>query len=195
MNALLVIAHPSPGSFSHAMAEAAREVLVERGYCCAFHDLYAEQFDPVRSMIEGADGAAPDPLIERHCADLSAADLVLLFHPNWWSQPPAIMKGWIDRVMRLGVAYAYPAGAGAAGKPIGLLKARHALVFNTSNTPAEREREIFGDPLESLWRTSVFALCGVASVQRRMVGPMATSTPAERAAWLEETKHLVGCVA
>ncbi len=74
---------------------------------------------------------------------------------------------------------------------MGLLKAKHALVFNTSNTPAMREQAVFGDPLETLWRTSVFALCGVSSVHRRMFGPMASSDPEQRASWLEEVRSLV----
>ena len=191
MNALLVIAHPSLASFSHAMAAVALGVLSARGYQCHFHDLYAEHFDPVQPLVESANVSSEDPLVEQHCAQLQAADLVLIFHPNWWSQPPAILKGWIDRVFRLGVAYAYPPGVGFDGAPVGLLRARHALVFNTSNTPQAREREVFGDPLDTLWRTSVFALCGVPSVVRRMYAPMASSTPAERERWLAEVRELV----
>jgi NAD(P)H dehydrogenase (quinone) len=191
MKALLVIAHPSSSSFSHAMAAAAADVLVDKGHALTHHDLYAEGFNPVHPTAEGANTASADPLVETHCADLRAADLILVFHPNWWSQPPAIMKGWIDRVFRLDTAYGYPEGVGYAGVPVGLLKAQHALVFNTSNTPPEREQALFGDPLETLWRTSVFALCGVHRVQRRMFSPMASSSPAQRAAWLDEVRALV----
>ena len=92
------------------------------------------------------------------------ADLILIFHPNWWGQPPAILEGWIDRVFRLNTAYAYPPGVGFEGAPVGRLRARHAIVINTSNTPAGREAKVFGDPLETLWKTCVFGLCGVDSV-------------------------------
>jgi NAD(P)H dehydrogenase (quinone) len=193
-NALLVIAHPSPSSFSHAMAQAAQAVLAHHGYTLIRHDLYAEGFNPVQPTVESANTASSDPLVEAHCAALRAADLILIFHPNWWSQPPAIMKGWIDRVFRLDTAYGYPPGVGFEGLPVGLLKARHALVFNTSNTPEERELTVFGDPLDSLWRTSVFALCGVHSVQRRMFAPVASSTTAQRSAWLDEVRVLVSSV-
>jgi NAD(P)H dehydrogenase (quinone) len=187
----LVIAHPSPSSFSHAMATAAAAVLVDKGYALTHHDLYAEGFNPVQPTAESANTASADPLVETHCVDLRAADLILIFHPNWWSQPPAIMKGWIDRVFRLDTAYGYPEGVGFEGVPVGLLKAQHALVFNTSNTPPEREHAVFGDPLDTLWRTSVFALCGVHSVQRRMFSPVASSSAAQRAAWLDEVRALV----
>jgi putative NADPH-quinone reductase len=191
MNALLVVAHPDRNSFSHAMAGVAGDALVEMGYALSFHDLYTEGFNPVQPVIEGENTASEDGLVEIHCADLTSADLILVFHPNWWSQPPAILKGWIDRVFRLNTAYAYPQGAGFDAVPVGLLRARAALVFNTSNTPAAREREVFGDPLEKLWRTSVFALCGVGVVTRRTYGPMVSSSAAERAAWLAEVRTLV----
>jgi putative NADPH-quinone reductase len=189
--ALLVIGHPSPGSFSHAMAEAARQVLAEAGYTCAWHDLYAERFNPVQPVPESGNTASDDPLVETHCRELAAADLIAVFHPNWWSQPPAIVKGWIDRVFRLDTAYAYPQDVGFEGVPVGLLRARQALVFNTSNTRPVREQEVFGDPLETLWRNSVFDLCGVHRMERRMFSPMAGSTPAQREAWLGEVRALV----
>ena len=105
MHALLVVAHPSPDSFSHALAHAAREALVEREFAVDWHDLYAEGFDPVQRTGEAGNTASADALVERHCAELARADLVVVCHPNWWGQPPAILKGWIDRVFRLGTAY------------------------------------------------------------------------------------------
>ena len=75
--------------------------------------------------------------------------------------PPAILKGWIDRVLRMEIAYRFVANDKGEGVPVGLLKARSAIVFNTANTPDDRERETFGDPLESLWKKCVFDLCGV----------------------------------
>src|SRR5689334_4916156 len=103
--ALAVVAHPSPTSFSHAMAGAARAVLAARGFEVDFHDLYAERFDPVQPTGEAQNTASSNALVEQHCAELARADLILVFHPNWWGAPPAILKGWIDRVFRLDTAY------------------------------------------------------------------------------------------
>lgn len=190
MLALLVVAHPSPTSFSHAMAAAARSVLDEHGFRVAFHDLYAEGFDPVQPTGELQNTTSTDALVEQHCDELARAGLILVFHPNWWGQPPAILKGWVDRVFRLGTAYGYPPGVPPEGVPAGLLQARRALVFNTSNTPPEREREVFGDPLELLWKRCIFPLCGVHDVVRRMLGPMSGSGEADRRHWLAEVKAL-----
>ena len=96
-SAMLVVANPSPGSFSHAMAAAASAPLERRGYDIKLHDLYAERFDPVQRTGELGNAASQDSLVERHCAELASADLVLVFHPNWWGQAPAIL---IDALWR-----------------------------------------------------------------------------------------------
>jgi NAD(P)H dehydrogenase (quinone) len=191
MLALIVVANPSPNSLSHAMASAAKRVLVIRDYEMAYHDLYAERFDPVQPTGEIGNVGSSNALVEEHCSELARADLIIIFHPNWWGQPPAILKGWIDRVFRLNTAYAYPPGVGFEGTPVGLLRARHAIVVNTSNTPAGREATVFGDPLETLWKNCVFGLCGVSSVIRRMYAPVSSSTAQQRATWLSEVTALV----
>jgi NAD(P)H dehydrogenase (quinone) len=191
MLALIVIANPSPTSLSHAMAMVAKKTLSEHQYELAIHDLYAEHFDPVQSVGEMANTSSANQLVEQHCSVLSRADLILIFHPNWWGQPPAILKGWIDRVFRLGTAYDYPEGVSYDGVPIGLLQAQQAFVFNTSNTPAERENELFGDPLDTLWKNCIFGLCGVDKVVRRMYAPVFGSTSEQRAKWLAEVQELV----
>lgn len=191
MHALIVIAHPSCDSFNHAMAKEATSVLANLGYVLIVHDLYAEKFSPVQPSTELQNTMSDDGLVEQHCRELATADLILVFHPNWWGQPPAILKGWIDRVFRLGTAYGYPPGVPPEGVPQGLLRARAAFVFNTSNTPKDRENEVFGDPLETLWKRCVFGLCGVENVCRRMFGPLSGSDAGQRAAWLAEVGALV----
>ena len=190
MNASLIIGHANPGSFSHAMAESATSVLNRLGWSVYAYDLYGEKFDPVLREAEAANFTSTDPLVEQHCIEITDADLILIFHPNWWGQPPAILKGWIDRVLRPGVGYNYEDGS-PAEEPVGLLKAQAALVFNTSNTPWERELAIFGNPLETLWKNCVFGFCGVTRFDRRVFGPMAGATPAQRTAWLAEVRSVV----
>jgi hypothetical protein len=65
------------------------------------------------------------------------------------------------------------------------------LVFNTSNTPPQRELAVFGDPLQTLWGNCIFGLCGVSNFVRRMYGPISGSTAEERARWLSEVASLV----
>jgi NAD(P)H dehydrogenase (quinone) len=194
VNILVVLAHPDPSSFNHAIARAAAGALERRRHAVVVHDLYSEGFDPLLPSAEAPRGAALPAALQRHCDELADADGIVIVHPNWWGQPPAILKGWIDRVVRPGVAYAFEEGDGGEGVPVGLLRARTAVVFNTSNTPAERERDVFGDPLEAIWKRCVFDLCGVHDVRRRVFGVVVTSTHGQRSAWLREAEEIV-CVA
>jgi len=188
---LVVLGHPQPGSFNHALAEAVVTTLEECGHEVVFHDLYAEEFDPVLPAAELSSDGPVDPEVARHCAELAAAEGIIVVHPNWWGQPPAILKGWIDRVVRPEVAYRFRDGDSGEGIPEGLLRARTAVVLNTSNTPRERELAVFGDPLEALWVRCVFGYCGAEDIRRRTFGVVVTSTEEERAAWLEEAAEIV----
>ncbi len=190
MNVLVILAHPRPGSFNHAIAETVVLALTDYSHTVHFHDLYAERFDPVLTSGEIPRDAAIDECISDHCREIAQADGIVVIHPNWWGQPPAILKGWIDRVIRPGIAYRFSEGDNGEGVPAGLLKARTALVFNTANTPAQREQDVFGDPLELLWKQCIFSFCGVPVFHRRMFSVVVTSTAAERAAWLEEADEI-----
>lgn len=191
MKVSVILAHPDPGSFNHGIAATARAALQANGHELFFHDLYAEGFDPLLPAAEIPKGATLSPLIERHCAEIAVADGIVIVHPNWWGQPPAVLKGWVDRVIRPGIAYEFVAGDGGEGVPVGLLKARAVLVFNTSNTAPEREREVFGDPLDTIWKNCVFGLCGVTNVHRRTFGIVVTSSSDDRAEWIREVAETV----
>jgi NAD(P)H dehydrogenase (quinone) len=188
---LVILAHPDSKSFNHAIAEAALDALGALGHHVDFHDLEKEGFDPVLPTREIPEDGKVDAAIRKHCDDLASADGIIVIHPNWWGMPPAILKGWIDRVIRPGVAYRFLEGDSGEGVPVGLLRARTAVVFNTSNTASEREQNVFGDPLEALWKTCIFDLCGVKAFHRRMFGVMVTSTSEQRARWLDEVRDTV----
>ena len=188
MNILIVLGHPDAGSFNAAIARAAKEELEELGHQVMFHDLYREAFDPLMSTEEIPLDGPVDPLIARHCDELAQADGLVMVHPNWWGQPPAMLKGWVDRVFRPGVAYRFLEGDDGEGVPEGLLKARLAVVFNTSNTFPEREEAVFGDPLENLWRTCLFEFCGIENFYRRTFSVIVVSSQEQRKEWLEEVR-------
>ena len=156
-----------------------------------FHDLYAERFDPLLLPEEICRDAVLPPEIEAHCREITAADGIVIVHPDWWGMPPAILKGWIDRVLRPGTAYRFGVDDSGEGVPVGLLPAHAAIVFNTSNTPAAREHAVFGDPLERLWKDCIVSFCGIPVCSRRMFGVIVTSTEGQRKAWLGEVRDLV----
>ncbi len=191
MKILVILGHPRQGSFNHAIAETAVTMLQGNGHEVMFHDLCRERFDPLLPYEEIPKNAPLDPVVKRHCDEIAGADGIIIIHPNWWGQPPAVLKGWIDRVIRPGVAYAFVEGDSGEGVPVGLLKAKAALIFNTSDTLEERELKVFKDPLDTIWKNCIFDLCGVKDIYRRMFSIIVTSTEAQRKAWLKEVGETV----
>lgn len=187
MKISIILGHQHEGSFNHALAGLARQVAERNGHTVRFHDLYAEGFDPIlpHEEIGGAvEAAVRDPLVRQHLEEIAEAEGIVIVHPNWWATPPAMLKGWIDRVLRQGVAYRFVDGA-----PVGLLKAQTALVFTTSNTPADVEKKWFGDPLENFWTTCVLRYCGAQKVERTNYSSVIMSSAEERANWLEDARQ------
>lgn len=191
MNISLILANPKPESFCHALAKRAASCCERLGHQVRFHDLYAEGFDPILTEAEIRLRNAQDSLLDAHTREIMEADALVIVHPNWWGQPPAILKGWVDRVMRSGVAYAFETGDNGEGIPHGILKARMGIVLNTSDTPWEREREAFGDPLDLLWSRCILPYCGVKGFARHTYGVVVSSTPEQRQDWLEHAARFV----
>lgn len=191
MKISLILAHPRPGSFNHAIADAAVAALRKSGHTVAFHDLYREGFDPLLGYGEIARDAHLSDAIKMHCAEIAEADGIVIVHPNWWGMPPAILAGWVDRVMRPGLAYEFIEGDSGEGVPHGLLSACRAVVFTTSNTFPEREERVFGDPLQTIWKNCIFGLCGVTDFRRRNYGVVVTSTKEQRVMWLDDVRKTV----
>jgi len=129
---LVIVASPRPGSFVHALAEAAASTLSEAGHEVRFHDLYVERFNPVldpaeaattRTADESAFTVGADPLTTRHRRELYTADTLVVAHPNWWGKPPAILASSPRASFEAG--FASPAPSGSARR-------RGSIVFLTS---------------------------------------------------------------
>ncbi|WP_406657492.1 NAD(P)H-dependent oxidoreductase [Methanolobus sp. ZRKC2] len=191
MKISVILGHPYEKSFNHAIAATVVDVLKSAGHEVLFHDLYVEDFDPVIRGEELVADRSEDVLVRTHCAQIREVDGIVVIHPNWWGQPPAVLKGWVDRVLRENVAYRFPEDDDGSGLPIGMLKAKKALVFNTSNTPEERENTVFGDPLERIWKDCVFDFCGVSGFHRRMFRTITGSSLERRQVWLAEVRDMV----
>jgi putative NADPH-quinone reductase len=191
MNILIILSHPNNNSFNHAIADICKRRLTEIGHSVIFHDLYQERFNPVIENSEIPKNGQVDNIVKKHCEDLIISDGIIVIHPNWWGQPPAILKGWIDRVLRPGIAYEFEEGDNGEGIPMGLLNAQIGLVFNTSNTNREREERVFNDPLEFIWKNCIFDFCGIKIFDRRMFRIVVTSDLKQRQIWLKEVEELI----
>ncbi len=123
MHAHFVLAHPEPQSFNAHLVRSGAAALEAEGWTVSASDLYAMGFDPCERPEHFAargDPARFDPQSEqRHASEVGAlpkivtdelalmdrADLLVLQYPMWWHLPPAMMKGWFDRVLAYGEAY------------------------------------------------------------------------------------------
>lgn len=191
MKVSVILGHPYEGSFNSAIARIVIETLENNGHTVMFHNLYSENFNPSIPKRELVCDISDDELVALHQREIREADGIVIIHPNWWGQPPAILKGWIDRVLRENVAYTFPVGDNGGGLPIGLLKTKAAIVFNTSNTPEKRENEVFGDPLQRIWKDCIFDFCGVTVFDRKMFRVIADSSAEQRDNWLKEVKNMI----
>jgi NAD(P)H dehydrogenase (quinone) len=123
MQAHIVLAHPEPRSFNAHLADLARRRLEGLGWAVTLCDLYAMGFDPCERAEHYANRLGPQRFDvqaeQRHASQqkaipqevaaeierLDRADLVILQYPMWWHLPPAILKGWFDRVLIYGEVY------------------------------------------------------------------------------------------
>jgi NAD(P)H dehydrogenase (quinone) len=122
VDALIVVAHPERESYTAALARTAAETLAADGWNVVFDDLAAEGFRPdagwhdvleepcgplqvmaAQARATAGGGFAPD--VAREIARLRACDLLITAFPLWWFGPPALLKGWFDRVLAYGVGY------------------------------------------------------------------------------------------
>ena len=111
MRVVVVIAHPDPDSFNHAIAAAARAALSECGHEVTVLDLYADEFRTAMSPDERrayhSDRPLLDPVAERHAGLVKQTEAFVFVYPTWWSTMPAILKGWLERVMVPGVGFVF----------------------------------------------------------------------------------------
>lgn len=185
---LVVVGHPdATKSFNGAIANVVCATLTELGYVPKLRDLYAEGFNPVMPLNEtnSSYDEAPAAMLAEMEEVKNSVGLVFI-HPNWWGGPPAILKGWIDRVFRNGFAYGFTENG-----PWSALNDKIVQVFTTSNTPRDYEVDFYGDPLENFWKTIVFSVVGSLSFERRNFEQIILSDEQMRKAWLEETRATI----
>lgn len=171
MHVLVLYAHPEPRSFNAALRDVTLWALAEAGHTAEVSDLYAERFDPVAGRHDFSTVHDPDIFhyqreqghaaaldgfsaeLKREQARVARADAFVLHFPLWWGGPPAILKGWFDRVMAFGFAYKPDARFGTTSFENGLFRGRKGIVcVTTGGTPQRFSEEGAYGPIEKvLW--------------------------------------------
>jgi putative NADPH-quinone reductase len=109
MKVLVVLAHPNPDSFSHAIVDRVVSTLANREHSVSVIDLYGLEYSPALTRAELAayptSEPAIDPMVTEHTRLIQECSTIVFVYPTWWSSMPAILKGWIDRTMLPGIAF------------------------------------------------------------------------------------------
>lgn len=179
MNILIVYVHHEPSSFTSAMKNAAVEVLSHQEHNVVVSDLYGQGFNPVAQkwdFVTTSGGHFNYMLEQKHAANLDyafspdilseiqklrAAEIILFVTPIWWFSVPAILKGWFDRVLAMGVAW-----DGGKIYEDGLLRGKQAMIIGSAGGPAEfyqssgRHRANINQILHPI-NHGTFAFCGM----------------------------------
>jgi putative NADPH-quinone reductase len=133
MRALVVYCHPTPTSFTAAVRDVVTAKLHAAGAEVRLHDLYAECFHPVLTPPEWQgylDCPANRAPVAAQVEDLCWCDTLVFVYPTWWYGLPAILKGWLDRVLLPDVAFLMPDGVNKTIRP-GLQHISRLGVFTT----------------------------------------------------------------
>lgn len=180
MEVMILVCHPMPTSFNHAVAQRAAHTLIHLGHRVHFHDLYREPFNPVLSKQEILSKFSFNEQVQQHTQELIDSEGLIMVHPDWWGQPPALLKGWIDRVFRPGVAYEFEGEDFMRREKIPLLVGKKGTVFCTTHSSKEERPHI----LERLWKEAIFGYCGVEKAGFHMLYDVYNTDHARRTEWL-----------
>jgi NAD(P)H dehydrogenase (quinone) len=158
VNHLIIYANHSHTSFNYAILNKLHSELLKKGADVVIRDLYSMNFQPVLNNIEIK--ALREGRLSKDVAEeqdfIRWADYIHFIYPIWWTGMPAILKGYIDRVFSYGFAYL----SGKHG-PIGLLKGKNVLVFNTLGQSREEYKKEMFHALNLTSDEGIFRFCGI----------------------------------
>ena len=157
-NFFLVYGHYNEKSFNAAIRDEFMKTVKENGHEVDCVDLYKEKFDPVFS------GEKPDTTVLDHQKRIEKSDTIVLIAPIWNFRMPAIVEGWIDKVLAPPWAFRFKKIVGNYGYPVGNLKGKKAIVFCTYGSPQFAIRTFFLNMPTKRLRRGVFNICGITDV-------------------------------
>lgn len=189
MNVLIITSHPVTTSFNAALAASVRAGLEQAGHVVQVADLCAEGFDPVMTAEDfGQFEDQPPPAdIQREMDRVEWADGLIFVFPVWWWSVPAVLKGWIDRVMRYGWAWIDPKDPES-----GYLRDRKILVLATAGDSAEAfAKRGYDVALRTQLNVGTWSYCHFRDAGTRLFHELHHDTPvAVRAAYLAEAEQM-----
>lgn len=190
MKHAVILAHPARRSLNRAIAEAYVAAVGRLGHEAVVRDLYAMRFDPRLSAAEIPGPRAPKfrPDVRRERELLADAEVFVFVYPVWFNGPPAILKGYVDRVFGMGFGFA-PTFGGTEPR----LTGRKLISFSTSGSPEAWMRDTGALPgLMRLFDSHLAGVCGLAVVDHVHFGGMVSGLTPEA---VDEVLAKVGAAA
>lgn len=188
MKYLIVYAHPNPKSFNHAIKEIIEEKLKKAGNSFQTRDLYSIGFNP---QLSGSDFASwqqgQSPLdIKTEQDYIKNSDVLIVIHPIWWFNMPAILKGYIDRVFSYKFAY----GVNEKG-PYGLLTDKKVILINTTGGAEENYVKFgYNDALKKTIEEGTYGFCGIKVTMHKYFYAVPYVTDQARKKMLEDLRGI-----
>ncbi len=187
MNILIVLAHPNKNSYSAAVSNSIKDGFVDKGHNVKVKDLYQENFNPVMTYDDLGgifSGKIPSD-IKKEQEDVLWADRLVFVYPIWWLDKPAILKGWIDKVLVYGFAYTID----QTGSIKGLLKHDKALVVQLAGSPEiAYQKSYWQFALNPSLSERTLEFCGIKNtIVKNLIG-VGQSDPKQRETWLSELR-------
>jgi len=163
MKVIIVFNHPYEGSYCNAILKAVTAGLQKGGHEVSLIHLDKDHFDPVMraaDLMGFKEGKPCDPRVLNYCERINDAEHLILIFPIWWELMPAIMKGFIDKVIFPGSAYDYD-NSGRFPKMIKRWKNLNGItLITTMNTPSIAYRMLFGNAIKKAVFNGTFGKLG-----------------------------------
>ena len=178
----IIYGHYDDKSFNASIKNTFIDTAKENGHEVDCVDLYKEKFDPVFS------GGEPGADVLDHRKRIDNSDIIVLIAPIWNFRMPAIVEGWIDKVLSPPWAFTFKRLFGNYGYPQGNLKDKKAIIFCTYGSPRLAITTFFLNlPIRRLKR-GVFYICGITNILYRRYFAVPFVSDEERKEFLEDVK-------
>ncbi|HEY4525664.1 MAG TPA: NAD(P)H-dependent oxidoreductase [Candidatus Paceibacterota bacterium] len=192
MKYLIVYAHPNPKSFCAGILERVESTIKAKGDEAVVRDLYTMNFNPILSGADLASfkngGLAEDIKTEQD--NIRSADIIVFIYPVWWTGLPAIMKGYVDRVISYGFAYKY-----VENGVEGLLPDKKVISFSTNGTPQDvYEKSGMFDSLNQTSDDGIFRFCGIQVLGHHYFSGPGSVDDSARQKMLDEAEQAIRAI-
>jgi NAD(P)H dehydrogenase (quinone) len=181
--AFLVYGHYNDKSFNDAIKNTFIETATKNGHTVDCVDLYKDNFNPVFA------GEEPDETVLDYRKRIEDSDTIVLVAPIWNFRMPAILEGWIDKVLAPPWAFTFKKLFGNYGYPIGNLKGKRAIVFCTYGSPQFAIRTFFLNMPTKRLRRGVFNICGITNVVYKRYFAVPFVSEKKRKKYLEDVRN------